>query len=394
MQIEPIRLQFFPYELVPQSSGANLTIKDGSGSSLSRTLSEGEYRVLQSLLQGRSIEQSVRAALEEKSPVSFRVIWTLLEKLQDLNATKGPEVSLYLNQFRHAHTDGFWSKVSDFMFSGGTATPPVDSKGNSKLAFWAELQSLPLLRTLTPEVKKLLFANAEKFEVPENFRVCRAGALNRDLFVLLRGEAGVYRLTSEQRRQLLTVIPERSIFGEGGFLLGRPREADVVTTKASTVVRIPWQEKEFSQLINSEAALALQHRFWLLHALGKSELFRSLPSESLDQFMYAGEIEHFPENMVIAREQEQGDSFFVVVQGQVQISRGGKAIKVLGQGEIFGEVAIFISGGRRTATVSAKSDALVLRVGQPHVNQVLSRHLYLACQLEQLAWDRYHKHTL
>jgi CRP/FNR family transcriptional regulator, cyclic AMP receptor protein len=62
---------------------------------------------------------------------------------------------------------------------------------------------------------------------------------------------------------------------------------------------------------------------------------------------------------VIAREGEPGVGLFIIVEGTADVSIGGRKKATLGPGEFFGEIAL-LDGGPRTATVSAKTDMVLL----------------------------------
>ena len=56
---------------------------------------------------------------------------------------------------------------------------------------------------------------------------------------------------------------------------------------------------------------------------------------------------------VLAREGEIGQEFFVIVDGEVSVTRDGEEINRLGPGDFFGEIALIWDSPRRTATVTA-----------------------------------------
>lgn len=76
-----------------------------------------------------------------------------------------------------------------------------------------------------------------------------------------------------------------------------------------------------------------------------------------------GKLHHAGE--VIMQQGESGDCMYVVQSGQVEVTRheGGKEsrLAVLGEGDVFGEMALF-EHERRSATVRALGDARILTI--------------------------------
>ncbi len=64
---------------------------------------------------------------------------------------------------------------------------------------------------------------------------------------------------------------------------------------------------------------------------------------------------------VLCREGESGQEFFVLLEGTVTVSAGGRELTTLGPGDFFGELAL-LDGKARSATVTAAGpvDLLVL----------------------------------
>jgi CRP/FNR family transcriptional regulator, cyclic AMP receptor protein len=63
----------------------------------------------------------------------------------------------------------------------------------------------------------------------------------------------------------------------------------------------------------------------------------------------------FAKGETVFREGEQGDEFFVVVRGKVEIRSGNRRLETVGPNGIFGEMAL-IDDSPRSATVVALTD--------------------------------------
>ena len=88
-------------------------------------------------------------------------------------------------------------------------------------------------------------------------------------------------------------------------------------------------------------------------ALGRTPLFKSLSRSELVALAKVTEDLEFPEGKVLAREGEIGREFFVIVDGEVAVAKGGQEINRLSSGDFFGEIALIWESPRRTATVTA-----------------------------------------
>lgn len=70
-----------------------------------------------------------------------------------------------------------------------------------------------------------------------------------------------------------------------------------------------------------------------------------------------------PKGKVIIHEGEQGDSFYVLVQGVVSVSLSGKVINTIERGGVFGEILYFSERlGQRTTTITATGEISVIEI--------------------------------
>ena len=86
--------------------------------------------------------------------------------------------------------------------------------------------------------------------------------------------------------------------------------------------------------------------------LGQTRLFSGLKKKDLSELAKVTEDVEVPAGKVLCREGEIGREFFVIVDGEVEVTRGGERVTTLGEGSFFGEIAL-IEDWRRTATVTA-----------------------------------------
>ena len=86
-------------------------------------------------------------------------------------------------------------------------------------------------------------------------------------------------------------------------------------------------------------------------ALGHAPLFRELSKHELGELAKATEDLEVEEGKVLTRQGDLGREFFVIVDGEVSVTKDGEEIRRLGPGDFFGEIAL-LEDDRRTATVT------------------------------------------
>jgi CRP/FNR family cyclic AMP-dependent transcriptional regulator len=108
--------------------------------------------------------------------------------------------------------------------------------------------------------------------------------------------------------------------------------------------------------------MAQEQRMQPKDILTNVELFEGLTSDELDILAAVCEERVYPINEIITQQGEVGEELFVVYDGFVEVVRAGlapeiapKTIVHLGEGQIFGEMAL-VDRGPRSATVKAASE--------------------------------------
>ena len=131
-------------------------------------------------------------------------------------------------------------------------------------------------------------------------------------------------------------------------------------------------------------------------ALGRNakvDLIKSVPlfsrcskKELAEVAKLADEIDFGPGKELI-REGALGREFFVLVEGAVTVSRGGRKLADLGPGRSFGEMS-FLDGSRATATVTARDAVVAYAVSHPTLELLLAERPALLVRFwKNLAFD-------
>ena len=96
----------------------------------------------------------------------------------------------------------------------------------------------------------------------------------------------------------------------------------------------------------------------------------------------------FDEGAVVMREGERGSEVFVVVDGTLEVSRGGEGnLGEVGAGQVVGEIAL-LSNQPRSATVTAATSVRALRIGGTDFLDLLERMPLLWLKITRALADR------
>jgi CRP/FNR family transcriptional regulator, cyclic AMP receptor protein len=95
-----------------------------------------------------------------------------------------------------------------------------------------------------------------------------------------------------------------------------------------------------------------------VEALKRAPLFEGLSKKHLTQLARVSEDMEIPAGTVLCKEGELGHEFFVIVEGETQVTKNGRKVAMRGGGDFIGEIAL-VEEIPRTATVTAKSDLRV-----------------------------------
>jgi len=101
---------------------------------------------------------------------------------------------------------------------------------------------------------------------------------------------------------------------------------------------------------------------WLNH-LAQVPMFAHCSKKELQQVAQATMEVSAPDGRVLVREGEPGHECFIIIEGHARVERNGAVVATLGPDDVVGEWAP-LTGGPRTATVTAEGPLDVLVIGQ------------------------------
>ena len=91
-----------------------------------------------------------------------------------------------------------------------------------------------------------------------------------------------------------------------------------------------------------------------VEALRRAPLFQGLSKKDLTDLARVTEDMELPEGAVLCKEGDTGQEFFVILEGDIEVTSQGKPVAIRGGGDFVGEIAL-LEDTKRTATVTAKT---------------------------------------
>jgi len=172
--------------------------------------------------------------------------------------------------------------------------------------------------------------------------------------------------------QILNIDPPKVSAAREGL----PADLDHITMRAMAKDRTrrysSWQEfaDDLSRVIGSlslpQSDLNDAAKFAAIRALS---FFRDFAEVEIWEALRVTRWWRAPPSTVLIREGEQGDSFFILAEGQVRVSRGSTTLNILKPGDCFGEMLYFSAPvARRTTSITAIEPALVIEIKAASLN--------------------------
>lgn len=324
-----------------------------------------------------SIFNVVKQAAHRGWLINFKELYSLIHQCVQHSLIRNKTIIEYFESLEVAQAKG--GKIAKQSYGERLNTSLENILTHLRNSSFFRSIEVSIFDELTKDAQFLMFR-------PEEV-ICEENDKSRDLYYLYSGQIGVYK-TVDGKRRFVSLLNEGTVFGETAFFLGHKRTADLVALRETRVIQIRFHSQFMSQIVNEKKAQSIIERFWVQHALVNSEIFKNLPPDCFDNMVSIGTLKKYKNQAVMFSQNDIGDKAYCIIQGSLAVLQNDKHIQTLSQGAFFGELALIISGGRRTATIVCTSDVVVLEIPQIQFYQLLAANLYLAKEIQTIAEER------
>jgi len=267
---------------------------------------------------------------------------------------------------------------------------------NDKLeGFPDQLHPIPLLSSMSEAAFRRVLGTLVLKRLPVGALVVREGEAGNSFFFVAGGQLRVFATDGLGRQTELARLGENAVFGEMALLSAQPRTASVGCLSEVDLLEVGRQSLAALADELGPVAEAL-HGFTRERLLGNlmatSALFKPFNRMQQRDLLRRFTSHDVAPGTVVINEGEDGRGLFVVLSGELDVSRrasDGAAVPLGGlkTGDVFGEMSI-VRNARTTATVVAQRPATVLFLAREYVDRMVSGVPEIKSYLEALAEDR------
>jgi CRP-like cAMP-binding protein len=254
------------------------------------------------------------------------------------------------------------------------------------------IDQLPLFEDVPEEALSQLAGRVRLRSFSAGQPVVRQGERAEAFFVVRKGVLRVVEedpATGEELRTLRSLGRGES-FGEVGLAEAAPRTATVRAADDVDVFEI--DKGTFGELL---ADILQAPRFaptmQAVADLRKMACFSHLETDELVELVEQGEWVNVAPGETVVEEGEEGDAFFALSSGQVEVSQNGRPIRTMGPGAHFGEIALLLDVPR-TATVRAVTPVRAFRLGREGFDKLIRDSFHKGTMNPVISLDRVEEH--
>jgi len=257
------------------------------------------------------------------------------------------------------------------------------------------MENTPLFSVLTEEQRSLI---ADRM-VPETRLAGEIVYLQgRPASALYLIRSGWARLLSDQLG-VLSNVGAGSLLGETDMVLGR--SYSVSAEAASDLSLWALRDADLKAIFEQNPAIAralkvalgVSEDQALERHLRKLELMHGLQPHELHDVAAHLRPEHWDAGQTVYRQGTEGETLYLVDQGQVQVSNAVGVLATVGASEVFGEGA-FLTGEPRSTTTTALTDVIGWSLGRNDFEQLALHYPSLALNLSRMMSRRLRERNL
>ncbi|XXF81463.1 cyclic nucleotide-binding domain-containing protein [Myxococcaceae bacterium GXIMD 01537] len=252
------------------------------------------------------------------------------------------------------------------------------------------LPNIPLFSDLPRDAFIELFERCPLRRFGAGELIIEQGSQGDAFYVICEGQVRVFREEGGQRKQL-AVLEGGTFFGEMALLSGAARTASVeggsedtqlLEISAAVLAELSGRYPQVAQALKKFCRERL-----LSNVMNASPLFRALGRKDRRELIERFRARDVRRGESIIRDGERTDGLYVVLSGEVEVTKQQQHLGRLREGDFFGEISL-LQRTPATATVSASRHTTVLRLPREDFDRLIMSHPQILVLMSELTDER------
>lgn len=252
----------------------------------------------------------------------------------------------------------------------------------------------PLLSSLSPAALTRFAVKLRVERRDPGSSIIEQGEPGESFYIVAKGQVHISRVDSAGGESLLARLGAGAFFGEMAIVTAAPRSASVVAESEVTLLRAAMNDvgPEMEKSVELQKVLMAFCRARMLENIVQaSPVLRHVPTPNRSDLLARFTEAYHREGDVIIEEGMDSDGLFLLVSGEVEVTRHEQgdvlSIARLSSGDFFGEISVVL---RRpaVATVTALSETVSLFLRRDSFLDLIRDHPTLLAELYETAITR------
>jgi CRP-like cAMP-binding protein len=202
-------------------------------------------------------------------------------------------------------------------------------------------------------------------------------------FMIYKGEVEVLKDDEAGDPVSVAKLSAGDVFGEIALLQKVPRTSSVSSLTKCDLLALNKADFE-NLLVDTLGAKKIQQLVQVCAFLRRNPLFSGWPSRALIKIANEFTVEDCAVGHEVIEEGHHNEFFYLIYEGEFEVSKGGKEVARLGPGEFCGEISL-LRGVPANARVAASQPTRCLRLDKDGFLELVSQDFVMALGLDREA---------
>jgi cAMP-dependent protein kinase regulator len=240
---------------------------------------------------------------------------------------------------------------------------------------------IPIFSEIEEHELKDILKIARAITLPQDKTIIKDGSKGDSIYFIISGIVSVSKKDKDGKDIMLDTLSDGDFFGEFGFFTGGKRQATVMSASSVELYEFTKQEMESVAQKHpnvSKVLVEFYKKRVLNNIIAMTPVFSELDNTQREDIINRFELMVVEAGKVVVKEGDTGDSMYIVKDGLLRVStvdkKGREVILAeLGEGDIFGEVAL-ITGKPRTATVKTLKQSRLMKLKKEDFQELVEQY--------------------